>query len=213
MPKRPILEVTFVETKGGKTKVRGRMSQSPKELGEAALFIPPDSLVEARLMRYGKRCRLATLAVVQGKDSDLLEMGGRFEFLNGWDLGRARIVLSADCAWKETSFEPEDAIVITINGQRCEVPIKRGIASSEQRRTSPGLDWCQVPSGEWIDLDQLPENTTVVKGAWNHEHCVICWQCICETCGPEAWVSKDGVWVCKKCYGDYVLLKNIDFSE
>jgi len=208
---RPVLQVTFLETRAGKTKVRGLMSQPPREKGEVGLFLPPDVLIVARLMRYGKRCRLATLSARQGKSTHLVEMGERYEFLDEWDLGRAKIVLSTDSDWKATRFKPEDAIVITVHGHRCEIPIKKGIGSTELRCSSLDVNLCQVSSGKWIDMDNLPEGAEVVKDAWNHEHCAICQQCICEICGPEAWLSEDGVWVCKKCYAEYVLRKNIDF--
>jgi len=188
MPVRPAIQVTFVETKGEKTKVRGRMSRPPKELGEVALFVPPNSLIEARMMRYGKRCCLATLSVRAGEGTTSLEIGARYAVLNGWDMKNANLVLSPKHVWEETVFKPSDSVEVTIDGYRCQVPIS-----------------------ERIDMNSLPEGATVVKGAWNHEHCAICSQCICEICGPDAVISNENAWVCKKCYTEYICPKNIEF--
>ena len=188
MPVRPLIQVTFLETKVGKTKVRGRMSRPPKAPGEVALFVPPDSLIEARLMRYGKRCRLSTSAVMEGESTTSLVIGGKFAVLDGRDMENANLVLSPKHVWEETVFKPSDAVEITVDGYSCQVPIS-----------------------ERIDVNNLPEGATVVKGSWDHEHCAICSQCICKICGPHAAISNENVWVCKKCYTDYIRPKNIEF--
>jgi hypothetical protein len=128
------------------------------------------------------------LAVRAGEGGAALEIGAEYAVLDGWDMENANLVLSPNNGWEETVFKPRDAAEITIDGYRCLVPITGS-----------------------IDVNNLPGGAAVIKGAWNHEHCAVCMQCICEVCGPEAWISKEGVWVCKKCHEEYICPRSIEF--
>jgi hypothetical protein len=187
---RPTFQVTFLEAKQEMTEIRGKMSRPPGELGHVGMYIPPATLVEAQLIRYEEKDQLATFTVSSRGSKPSIEVGDTLEFVAGGDVLAATIVLDTDITWRETVFKRKDSIVTTIDGNRCV--------------TSVGPD---------TDLNNLPEGATLVKGTWDHEHCILCWQCICEDCGPEAAISSDNFfWVCKKCYAEYVIPKSIDFQ-
>lgn len=46
-------------------------------------------------------------------------------------------------------------------------------------------------------------------GAWDHEHCAICWAKI--EPGDSGWLSRSGTWVCEDCYKSFVSRRSLNF--
>lgn len=72
----------------------------------------------------------------------------------------------------------------------------------------PGY-WIKVPGGRLLTRlwpnGQLPEGATLQDGAWDHEHCRLCWKKIMEKGGDFQEGYTDGQdWVCPDCYVKYV---------
>jgi hypothetical protein len=188
MSKRPMIEITFVETKAGKTKVRGRMSRPPKWIREGAVYVPPDSVIGVRIARYGRKCRMATLYLEEGQSAAPLKTGSRYTFLRMSEAWRARIVLSDEFTWQKKVFVVRHGVRLKRDGE-CHVRL--------------------LEEGE--DRDHLPEGGEYVENADDHEHCFICGQCICPVHEPAGFVASDGGWSCEKCYTSYILPRNVNF--
>jgi hypothetical protein len=92
---------------------------------------------------------------------------------------RVELILGRGRAWSQVEFTPSDAV-----------------AYRQGRLLTP-------------DRAGLPEGGETVPGAWDHEHCAICWATI-DAEAPEGCVS-DQTCVCPRCYHAYVLPRSIDF--
>jgi hypothetical protein len=48
-----------------------------------------------------------------------------------------------------------------------------------------------------------PKNQELVKNGWSHDHCLFCWQSICncggENCQPQGYTDGED-WICKSCH-------------
>jgi hypothetical protein len=112
-----------------------------------------------------------------------LQSGGSYPYLDGYWGERAELVLDLKRQWHKARFEPRDATQFpSINT----TILKK---SSEE----PSLD------------------ARVIKGGWDHEHCAICWEKILPSAQAEGFISQPDIWVCERCYTQYVEPKSLDF--
>jgi hypothetical protein len=95
---------------------------------------------------------------------------------------RVALVLG-DRSWERTAFEPSDGLRLTFDG------------NVFMRRALPG----EAVEGE------------LVPGAWNHEHCDICWETIGANGQAVGYRSAAEEWVCETCYRGYVEPKSLGF--
>ncbi|HAL44467.1 MAG: hypothetical protein A2Y12_11385 [Planctomycetes bacterium GWF2_42_9] len=125
-------------------------------------------------------------------DSSKFETGSKYEFIDSYLGERARLVLE-DSEWIKKEFKTQDAY-----GQRDE---------------KTGQLIINHPSFKPEENDKSWE---IVKDAWDHEHCGICWETICDhKCHSSTYYirTKDQQCVCEKCFEKYVLKKNWDFID
>ncbi len=188
MSERPRLKVTRLGRKKGVDIVCARTSKSPNLTMLGGLIVPPDAVVVVRMLRYRRIFRTVIFAVAEGGTAAELKAGEEYTYVSAHELRSVETVLSPALAWRETVFQPADGVEMSWGEYRT------------MRRVTENLN-----------LEALPLEAKIVKGAWDHEHCVICNTCICDIHGPEAAVSNKNDWVCKKCYAEYVVSKNIDF--
>lgn len=53
----------------------------------------------------------------------------------------------------------------------------------------------------------------VVKAGWDHEHCAICWETLGPGGQPEGYVISQRIWVCERCYVNFVERRSLDFIQ
>ncbi len=98
---------------------------------------------------------------------------------------RAELVLDRYREWHRARFEPTDAI---------------------QFKGTGGV-WLRQATGSAADGGE------VVEGAWDHEHCEICWETLCPGGQAEGYVSPSHTWVCERCYSDFIARASLDFIQ
>ncbi len=116
---------------------------------------------------------------------NLLHPGDEYPFFDGYWGQAVELVLGPPRNWTETVFQPSDAVVYPAGGGQMMVPA----------------------SGE------IPQGAHVAPGAWEHEHCAICWETIGHGGDPKGFLSTDKRWICAKCHMSYVIPKLIGFVE
>ncbi len=188
MSTRPTLKITRLGTKRGVEIIRTRTPSSPGLTELGALIIPPNVLVIVRLLRHRRFFRTATFVIAEGGTAEALALGMQCVYVRADELRAVKTVLSPSLTWQDAVFHPRDGVEVPWGEFRAMRPITGS-----------------------LNLEELPPEAVIVKNAWDHEHCIICNTCICETHGPEAAVSNEDDWVCRKCYAEYVVPKNIDF--
>ena|ERR1700722_6221909 len=76
----------------------------------------------------------------------------------------------------------------------------------------------ETAAGIWISLEgggrmlrkakkgeEIPEGATLDKAAWDHEHCMLCWQTISEHPSYQQEGYTDGEkWLCIDCHDKYI---------
>ena len=113
-----------------------------------------------------------------------------------WGSHQVNAILDDEHEWTEVVFEASDSL--QAEGLDGALPIPAGHA-----RLSPdGLMWRRA------DTPPLP-NERLVKGGWNHEHCLICSAHISP--GQIAFVDPGNYWLCKTCHADFAKPRNLSF--
>jgi hypothetical protein len=73
----------------------------------------------------------------------------------------------------------------------------------------PGV-WTPIAGGGRIlrmfeKGEEIPEGSTLDKTAWDHEHCMLCWQTISEHPSDQQEGYTDGkLWLCVDCYNKHI---------
>ncbi|MCE5339859.1 MAG: hypothetical protein LLF92_01850 [Planctomycetaceae bacterium] len=161
--------------------------------GYAFIFTTPKELI------YGKfefnnqaEKNRGTFLPDESDDSSTLETGKEYDCIESYWGERAKLVLE-DGEWVKTQFKTQDAY-----GQRDKKTGRLTISHPSFKPEANDKSW------------------EIVKGAWDHEHCGICWETICDhECHSSAYYirTKDEQCVCEKCFDKYVSKKNWDFTD
>jgi hypothetical protein len=148
----------------------------------ANLFLPDLRFLDGLLNAVDDGEILRTIEVENYSWSDIYErevVGATLAFFGNHDARRLRLVLDPKIRWSKVNFQPQKAVqthVIGTDGQRY-----RKLSQYEEGR-------------------QLVEGESIVKGSWDHEHCVFCWNTInSENAGYKS-ESPDEEWTCEWCY-------------
>lgn len=112
-------------------------------------------------------------------DAEKLNISIFYKYLNGYWGERVELVFDKTRNWNLSIFRPTDAVAID-----------KGII----RKLNDG---------------RILEESKIIKGGWNHEHCYICWETISNN--DKAWVDKKNIWFCKECYNNYIKNEDISF--
>ncbi len=115
-------------------------------------------------------------------DAGGLQAGVAYPFIDSYWGDRAELVLDSSTSWRRAVFAPVDAVSVT------------GPDGSLMRKAGP-----DDVSGQ------------IVAGAWDHEHCEVCWQKIGAGGQAVGWVNSEGQWACESCYVAYVAARSLEF--
>lgn len=149
-------------------------------------------VVARRGLRFGRHFRF--LWDEPACDNNLVA-GQSYPFVDEYFSYQINIVLDRHRRWERTEFRPSDAFSWKVPGGTYVTPAYRYSSGST--------------SDELVDLD-LSEATRV-EGAWDHEHCAICSQCICLLHGAWGYVSSANTWVCEACFDRIVTTRSLAF--
>ena len=160
---------------------------------------------DARLVagRWRRRGDLWQFTPENRYDIGAIAAREEWEVLDGYWGARAEIVLDETQQWEKTRFESTDAI--RVSGSTG-VLLKPLTDTGEHANRGARL----YPSGT-SDAGGNTNGPDIVKAAWDHEHCAICW----ETIGPggqtEGFVNTQQTWVCECCYVNFVRQRSLGF--
>ena len=115
-------------------------------------------------------------------DVAVLRPGESYAFLDLYWGDLAILVLDRSREWRQTRFQPVDAIQQFSDGHRV------------LSKASPGQ-----------------ADGTVVPGGWDHEHCEICYEKLGPQGQSIGWTSSLDEWLCNACYDEYLVPRSLDF--
>ncbi|UCD73827.1 MAG: hypothetical protein JSV91_08505 [Phycisphaerales bacterium] len=172
------------------------------------LYASDDLLVGGRIVEFRKglqRIIRGPYAVFETEDLSARELpreGQEYPIFDGYWGERAELVLDPSPAWERRGFVPLDAIARSDGAELILKPA--GPRGATKRRF-----FLEEPPIQAEQQDDEP----VARGAWDHEHCAICWETISEVEGAqhEGYANKHGDWVCIACFELYVKPKNLAF--
>jgi hypothetical protein len=148
----------------------------------AHLFLTDLRFLDGALKAVNDGEILRTIEVENYSWSDIYEhevMGASLAFFGSYDARRLKLVLDPDILWSKVDFQSQKAVQARIIG-------------------TDGKPYLQLSPYE--EGRQLIEGESIVEGAWDHEHCVFCWNTInSETAGYKS-ESPDEDWTCEWCY-------------
>ena len=65
---------------------------------------------------------------------------------------------------------------------------------------------------KYVGQKYNPKKTKLIEGGWDHDHCLFCWQSVCncggEDCVPQGYTDGND-WICPSCH-EKVILKGED---
>ena len=164
---------------------RGRFDPSPF-IGErwiGCIYLGDGRFIWGRFTRVDQIQHTCEFLLDDPTAAGLLRTGGSYPYLDGYWGERAELVLDAERAWRESDFQPTDAV---------RVP---------------------APQGVWLtrSTDEAPIGGDLVPKGWDHEHCSICREKI--GCGGQAsgFVDEKDDWVCGECFRQYVAPRSLAF--
>jgi len=120
--------------------------------------------------------------------SDIYErdvVGKRLAFFSNYDRRRLNLVLNPEIVWEPVEFHPRKAIQSYVIG-------------------TDGKSRCRLT--EYKEGAQLQADEMIVEAAWDHEHCIFCWNKIdSENLGYTSQHKEWGdEWACEWCYKNSV---------
>lgn len=148
------------------------------------LFTIDERLVYGRFVTIDRIQKTATFVPDDVKELGHFQAGNTYYRIDGYWGERAELVLGPKRSWVRPPFEPVDAV-------RYE--------SGSGHVLGKASDQGYPPTG------------AIVKGAWDHEHCDICWATISPRTDPIGMFSEPDHWVCRECYAKYVVPRSLDF--
>ena len=159
-------------------------------IGRAHLYVGDDVLISGDVVELQNDPQFQTdgfAAIFETGDAhagDLLQEGQTYSIFDGYWGERAELVLDGTRNWQRRSFEPSTGIWNPVSGV---------LKKATQRTEDP--------------------KESLKSGAWDHEHCAICWTTIsrAERELHEGYVDQNGVWVCVSCFETYVAPKSLAF--
>lgn len=156
--------------------------------GRVYLFATDSELIYGKLQFENLKGRFVP---DEPQDCNYFEIGREYKFLDDHWGERAQLVLE-NAKWVKTEFKTKDCY-----GQRDE---------------KTGQFVLSHPS---FKPDANDKSWELIKDAWDHEHCFICWETICDKdCHESTYYvrQEDEQCVCENCYEKYVAKKNWDFE-
>jgi hypothetical protein len=114
----------------------------------------------------------------------ILRSGHSYPFIDGYWGQRAELALDARRVWERREFEKGDAL----------------------RYPAPGGGFLLTKN-----TPDAPPGGELIRAAWDHEHCAICWQKISGEDQPVGYLSAPESWVCEECYVNYVEPRSLAF--
>jgi hypothetical protein len=114
-------------------------------------------------------------------DAGGLRVGVAYPFIDSYWGDRAELVLDSSASWHRLVFAPVDAVSVV------------------------------HPGGSLITKAERPDVPGQITGAWDHEHCEVCYQKIGMGGQPAGWANRDGQWVCESCFEAYVAGRSLEF--
>ena len=184
----------------------------------AAMFVAPDVLLVGETVRYSRVNKMVLFVTKDMRASNAFKGVDSCLYIPRWWIYAAELVLSP-IKWERAKFVPCDGV-------------ERVVDSAMKTLHMPGKLHA-YPDSEGLHVfrkrkrneteDILEPGARIVPRAWNHEHCEICYGCICESCGPWGYIMEpsmgtcanetdDDEWICDACYNNYVAQKNLQFN-
>lgn len=148
------------------------------------LITTHERLVSGRFVTVDLIQKIATFVPDDMKELAQFQAGNKYHRIDGYWGERAELVLGFNRSWAERRFEPGDAV-----------------------RYPSGAGYVLVRASNHTS----PPGSDNVKGAWDHEHCEICWAKISPQTDPIGVFSEPDHWVCRECYAKYVVPRSLDF--
>ena len=145
------------------------------------LYAPRAALI-GDIEALDRQTRRARFNTMDPNPPRIPTMGQTFPWLSGyWQAFHIDIILDPNHLWRPLVFRAEDAL-------------ERPIPEWRVQRRAIGA----IPRPD----------ETVVPGAWNHEHCMICNSHI----DPDdlGYLDDDEHWLCTKCHDSYAVPHDLD---
>ncbi len=147
------------------------------------------ALVCGRFYGFDALRKTAVFKPQASVDTNSLEAGKLYAFLDGYWGERVALVLDRTEQWNRKEFVSVDTVEYSDGKTRI---------SGKVGQDAPHPSF---------------KKTRIVKDGWDHEHCEICWEKIAQYAQPYGYESNTGKWICEKCYSDYVEPQRISFID
>ena len=169
-------------------RVRTRHSGELPSVGKGAFLTSPTTWVRGTITSLDPNTLRAEVEIAGDDSNKEVEVGTLLPWIESpWTPEFVSRILIGPSAWQRTAFNPSPAVV------------SRGGGLEIWRRAAPG----EVSSDDAIK---------VVPGAWDHEHCRICWGKIRQTEGTDGFgYFAEGNWLCDACFKQYVERQDLKF--
>jgi hypothetical protein len=142
-----------------------------------ALRVDEGDVVQVDTVAGSARVRLNDVT-----DVAMLRPGESYAFLDLYWGDRAILVLDRSREWRQTRFQPVDAVQQFSDGHRV------------LSKASP-----------------VQTDGTVVPGGWDHEHCDICYEKLGPQGQSTGGTSSTDEWLCNACYDEYLVPRSLEF--
>jgi hypothetical protein len=151
-------------------------------VGHIVALVLGDRFIWGKWRDGGQSGGSASIRLDNPTDAGGLRAGMAYPFIDSYWGDRAELVLDSSTSWLRSVFAPVDAVSVTHPGGSL--------------ITKVGPD---DVSGQ------------ILAGAWDHEHCEVCYQKIGTGGQAAGWANSEKKWVCESCYVAYVAARSLEF--
>ncbi|HVG07197.1 MAG TPA: hypothetical protein VNM67_05785 [Thermoanaerobaculia bacterium] len=176
------------ESEGGHVRLVGRFSHLRGVQAGSGFLYSAAGPTLGDLVEIPQPGASATLLAEAWCISPELSPGKTFPWIDGyWQPYQIEMVLDPDHRWERRVFAAEPARSFEIEG-----------ATAWQPAGAP------LPEGA--------RDLGIREGAWDHEHCDLCFAHIGASGSPEGYVDAEERWLCVECHDKYAARQDISFA-
>ncbi len=164
----------------------------------------------ASLKSLDKETKAATLTCDEHEEPAVI--GQTLAYLRPyWQAFNVWMVLDPEWGWEKKQFQGADAVAVDYEAK--DISIVEGREVKIWTKLEPlhgkGGESRHYPAGD--QAGPVSSEPRLISSGWDHEHCNLCKAHI--EAGDIGYRDRGDRWVCEKCYGQYVMRRDLAFVD
>jgi len=163
--------------------------------GDVGYLINRNKFYEGKFFDLNRNSKQGRFVPIEDSVVGKIRIGEKYFYFDSYWGERTVLVLDNNKQWHKKIFNAKDKIIFKSAGSII-----------------------VVPTGQEPPFS-IRGKGKIVKNAWDHEHCAICWETISDKTekNKSGYITisknKQEEWICDNCYNSFVITKSLAFID